>query len=224
MTVVYVMANLTMNQLASTASAGGFIGNDVITATAIAMAESGGNPNATNTNTNGSTDKGLWQINSVNASALALGNPFDPVTNAKMARKVFGSQGWRAWVAYTNGAYKTHVDAASKAYVATRGTGIVPTVSVDPNGPIAAVADVPSSISAGFASFTGTLTKIAGNTATVIIAVVLLIIGIVILLRSPVKDALIEGSPVGRVASLAGGVATVKPNPDIKPYTGAHRK
>jgi hypothetical protein len=65
---------------------------------AIAMAESGGNANARNP----SGASGLWQI-------LGLpfpGNPFDPMTNARMAVSKFRSQGLGAWVTYTNGAYR----------------------------------------------------------------------------------------------------------------------
>lgn len=70
---------------------------------AIAMAESGGNSTATNHNTNGTTDFGLWQINSVNGGSTAL---FDPAANAKEALKIYNSQGLKAWTTYNTGAYK----------------------------------------------------------------------------------------------------------------------
>jgi Transglycosylase SLT domain len=69
---------------------------------AIAMAESGGNPRAFNP----SGASGLWQI-------LGLpfpGNPFDPLTNARMAVSKYRSQGLGAWEAYTNGAYRAFYD------------------------------------------------------------------------------------------------------------------
>jgi transglycosylase-like protein with SLT domain len=69
---------------------------------AIAMAESGGNPNAYNP----SGASGLWQI-------LGLpfpGNPFNPLTNARMAVSKYFSQGLGAWVTYTSGAYRAYYD------------------------------------------------------------------------------------------------------------------
>lgn len=69
---------------------------------AIAMAESGGNPAAINTNTNGSTDRGLWQINSVHGSL----STFDPLANAQAAVKIKKTQGLNAWVTYTSGKYR----------------------------------------------------------------------------------------------------------------------
>lgn len=65
---------------------------------AVALAESRGNPRARNP----SGASGLWQI-------LGLpfpGDPFDPLTNARMAVSKYGSQGLRAWEAYTNGNYR----------------------------------------------------------------------------------------------------------------------
>jgi hypothetical protein len=65
---------------------------------AIAMAESSGNSLARNP----SGASGLWQINGLPFP----GNPFDPLTNARMAVAKYHEQGLNAWVTYTNGAYK----------------------------------------------------------------------------------------------------------------------
>jgi hypothetical protein len=54
-------------------------------AAAIALAESGGNPNASHTNANGTTDVGLWQINSSHGSAATT----DPVGNARAAVAIY---------------------------------------------------------------------------------------------------------------------------------------
>ena len=99
------MAALTAAQVAGAAIAGGFTGGDVAIAVAVAKAESGWDPGETSGNTNGSVDHGLWQINTVNSGALALGDWADPVTNAKMAVMVCKEQGWRAWTVYKTGAY-----------------------------------------------------------------------------------------------------------------------
>jgi hypothetical protein len=72
-------------------------------AAAIALAESAGVSNAVNHNSNGSTDRGLWQINSVHGSQ----STFDPLANAKAAVAISSNgTNWRPWVTYNNGAYK----------------------------------------------------------------------------------------------------------------------
>lgn len=213
---------LTIGELKALAFKAGFNSDEVPTAAAIAMAESSGNPNATNTNTNGSTDKGLWQINSVNAFALALGNPFDPATNASMAYKVYKQQGWRAWVAYTNGAYRKFVDTKTP-YATLPGLkvqdipGTNTTLPDLVSGAASKVTDIPSAISAGISAFNANFQKIAGNTTVVIIAVVLLIVGIVILMRAQVSTVVAAATPVGKVAGSVASVATTKS------YKGTHR-
>lgn len=98
---------LSETQIYAAARAAGFSPSESVIATAIAMAESGGNPAATHHNTNGSTDYGLWQINSVHSDLLSGGAKWqDPATNARMARSVYLSQGWHAWSTYNSGAYK----------------------------------------------------------------------------------------------------------------------
>ena len=84
---------------------------------AIAMAESGGSPIARNP----SGASGLWQI-------LGLpfpGNPFDPLTNARMAVAKYESQGLGAWVTYTNGAYRQFYGNGLRGGIFTRPTPIV---------------------------------------------------------------------------------------------------
>lgn len=71
-------------------------------AAAIAMAESGGKSDATNDNTNGSTDRGLWQINSI-WGALST---YDVNANAKAAVQISNNgTNWKPWVTYTTGKY-----------------------------------------------------------------------------------------------------------------------
>lgn len=63
-------------------------------AAAIALAESGGNPNNSNNNSNGTTDRGLWQINSIHGSQ----STFDPLANAKSAVAISkNGTNWRPW-------------------------------------------------------------------------------------------------------------------------------
>lgn len=75
-------------------------------AAAIAMAESGGNSTATNNDSNGSTDRGLWQINSVHGSQ----STYDVMGNARAAVAI-SNQGtnWSPWTTYTSGAYRQYL-------------------------------------------------------------------------------------------------------------------
>lgn len=72
------------------------------TASAIALAESGGDPSAVNGNSNGSTDRGLWQVNSVHGSL----STFDPLANARAAVSISSNgANWKPWcVAWSDGA------------------------------------------------------------------------------------------------------------------------
>lgn len=78
---------------------------DPHTAIAVAKCESGLNPNAYNpTNRDGSTDGGLWQINSTHDQTLdSMGlNKWDPEDATKFARYLYDSSGgWNDWVCYT---------------------------------------------------------------------------------------------------------------------------
>lgn len=88
--------------VARAAKAAGFPDSQLVTAVAIAYAESSFDENATNrSNRNGSTDYGLWQINSVHDyPELKDGSWKDPKVNAQLAYRVWKSQGWGAWSVY----------------------------------------------------------------------------------------------------------------------------
>jgi hypothetical protein len=81
--------------------------NLAATMAAIAEAESGGNPNARNP----SGASGLWQI----LGLPFAGNPFDAITNARMAVAKWRTQGLGAWVTYTSGAFKRFLNGAVPA-------------------------------------------------------------------------------------------------------------
>ena len=71
---------------------------------AIAKCESGLNPKAINTtNTNGTTDKGLMQLNSVHD--LSGVDVWDVQDNLAFARKLYDSKGWLPWVCFTKKLY-----------------------------------------------------------------------------------------------------------------------
>ena len=72
-------------------------------ASAVAMAESGGRSKASNRNTNGSTDEGLWQINTVHGSQAT----YDVFGNTKSAISISkNGSDWGAWVTYNKGSYR----------------------------------------------------------------------------------------------------------------------
>lgn len=110
------MAVIPVSQIASYAYAAGFRGNSLTTAIAICLAESGGNTTAVNHNTNGTTDYGLWQINSVHSQyngTLLLSNP---AYNAQAAWEL-SSHGinWQPWTTFNTGAYKKFLSQAQAA-------------------------------------------------------------------------------------------------------------
>lgn len=84
--------------VAKAAKAAGFPNSELVTAVAIAFAESSFNATATHKNSDGSTDYGLWQINSVHGfPELSNGAWSNPNTNAQLAYRVWKAQGWNAW-------------------------------------------------------------------------------------------------------------------------------
>lgn len=106
-------------------------GNSLATAVAIALAESAGDYANINTkNPDGSTDYGLWQINTINNNLMPGANRLDPNVNAQlMAQLSSGGTNWSPWVAYNTGAYlaflpKVTADLAGQTF--TPGTSVVP--------------------------------------------------------------------------------------------------
>lgn len=99
------MAVVSDQTIASAARAAGFPSGELATAVAVALAESGGNATATNHNTNGTTDFGLWQINSIHRPELGYGSWQDPATNGKMAYSIWVAAGrkWTPWNAWKSG-------------------------------------------------------------------------------------------------------------------------
>jgi len=81
----------------------GGVFSEALMAAKIAMAESGGNPNATDHDSNGTTDEGLWQINTSNG-ILAT---YDPLQNAKSAVQLSGNgTNWTPWVTFQKNLYE----------------------------------------------------------------------------------------------------------------------
>jgi Lysozyme like domain len=86
-----------------------------VVAAAIAMAESSFNVLAENYNTDGSTDYGLWQINSVHGYPAAY--LLNSTNNAAAMYAVSDSgQDFTPWVTYNTGAYDAYTEDAWTAW------------------------------------------------------------------------------------------------------------
>lgn len=115
----------------------GFSQSAAITAGAVALAESGGNQNATHRNTNGSTDYGLWQINSIHSDVLRGHQWQNPSENAKMAYVISsGGRNWLPWTTYKSGRYRAYVGQMRAAAAGNgAGTTTIPDNPVTPQTP-----------------------------------------------------------------------------------------
>lgn len=96
------MANYTAQQLEALWIQAGGDPSKAAFAASIALAESSGDPNATHTDANGSTDNGLWQINTVHGNQSTT----DPLANARAAVAISGNGAdWKPWsTAWSDGA------------------------------------------------------------------------------------------------------------------------
>lgn len=77
-----------------------YFGDVKVAAYKVFKCESGMRPKAINHNTNGSTDRGIAQINSVHARKVNgdLDSLFEPKVNLKVARQIYNASGWNPWV------------------------------------------------------------------------------------------------------------------------------
>lgn len=94
----------------------------LITAVAVALAESSCRPTAQNTNTNGTGDFGLWQINSIHGYPLSC--LYNAQCNANAAYRIYSASGnFLPWCTYEkpacggvgNGTYRQHMAEATAA-------------------------------------------------------------------------------------------------------------
>jgi hypothetical protein len=188
------MATLTAAEIRQYASAAGFSGNDLDIAVAVAFAESGGNPRSHNA-TPPDDSYGLWQINMLGKlgpdrrkrfGLSSNAQLFDPAINAKAARIIFQGSGWRAWTTYTRGTYKKFLSGGSG------GSGGGEPDPSSPN-PVPAASGTTGGLNALGTNIFNAMAGIGG----VIAAIALLVLGVVILARSPIK------SGIGMVAGVA---------------------
>src|SRR5579862_5259092 len=99
--------NLSPAQIQAYAAAAGFSGNDLVTATAVALAESSGDPSIINPE----GSYGLWQIYLPMHPEFAGMNLLDPQTNANAAFSVYSKAHgtFQPWTTFGSGAYQKYL-------------------------------------------------------------------------------------------------------------------
>ena len=115
--------NLSPHELAYVAAAAGFTGDDLVTAVALALAESGGDPEImgrSDTGTSvGNRDHGLWQISGRWHGAKLQAAPAwrNPYVNGRLAFKVYSDNGrtFQPWSAFTSRAHERYLPDAKIA-------------------------------------------------------------------------------------------------------------
>jgi Lysozyme like domain len=117
----YLMGSLTASQIKTFAANAGFVGQDLITSVAVALAESSGNPQAHGDLNigSGSGSFGLWQINADSHPEYGpdFSSLFDPQTNANAAYTIYLNAGMRftPWSTFKNSAYLSYISQAQNA-------------------------------------------------------------------------------------------------------------
>jgi hypothetical protein len=120
---------LTPAQVSYYAQNAGFTGQALITAVAIALAESSGNSNVYNPETTagappGEGSYGLWQIYLNDHPEYAGVNLYDPQTNANAAFALYSAAGgFTPWTTYNSGAYQAYLIPAASAAPSIPGGG-----------------------------------------------------------------------------------------------------
>lgn len=178
-------------------------GQDALKAFAIALAESGGDPTKTNTkNRNGTTDYGLFQINSVHADLLKSGNWQDPQTNANMAYQLYASKGnkFTDWVAYNTGSYARFLGRAQAA--AQAGGAPLNNDPTNEGDTGAGTAPSPQDQAVANATSGSTWLRIGEFVAG---GLLVLIVAISLIKNTSVAKAAMSVTPVGRVAKAVVG-------------------
>lgn len=110
---------MTISDIINVAENAGFTGQDLVTAVAVAMAESSGNPNALGDIGIGQGSFGLWQINSYWHPEYGpdFTKLYDPQTNANAAYSVYSAAGnsFTPWTTFKTGAYQSYVSTVAAA-------------------------------------------------------------------------------------------------------------
>lgn len=125
---------LSDTQIAQVAANAGFTGEALVTAIAIALAESSGN--AGNTSGDGGTSWGLWQIHWTVHPQFDRNQLLDPNYNAAAAYQLSGGgTSFYPWSTWRFGQYRNYINRARTA-AASIGAGAAPVVEADTSGDV----------------------------------------------------------------------------------------
>ena len=167
----------------------GFPESEWQTALKVAGAESGWNPRAVNNkNKNGTSDFGLFQINSIHKPTAQ--EKTDPYANAKRAYKIWKDAGnkWRPWAAYNNGSYNSiKMDDLLTPFVPGMSEGIA--LGEAGGGTIGGAVDA---VRAAVQSALDTLREFLSTFLLIIMGLVLIVLGVVILNRDSAARAAVS--------------------------------
>lgn len=183
-------------ETAAYAKAGGFSGSALVTALAIARAESGWNYGAKGgPNSNGTYDWGLFQINDVNKPTDA--EKTQPLENSRKAFAVYRAAGnsFKPWSTYNSGSYKQYIPAAQAAVaelnkrgaqfekdaLAKNGSAVMSPGQLETAGP--QIPDPFAGLGKTFSDATNKIGSFFNLSLGVVVGVVLLALGIILLSR-----------------------------------------
>lgn len=208
-------------EIAALAHIGGWTGHDqIVTATAIALAESGGvQARSVHKNKNGTYDWGVWQINDVHKPSDDVKNY--GIDNAKAGYRVWVEAGhsWKPWATFNDNSYRAHLATAEQAYNTIQSdtsieqrlrsadrthldAGATGTNRVDDGFGISNPLDgINNTIANAFSALTKSLFGVALNAGVLVLAIVLIILAVVVLARGPATSVL-KKTPIGRVAKV----------------------
>lgn len=189
------MTKYSPEQIAALAHSAGFTGKEqIVTATAIALAESGGNQDAVHHNSDAhkTNDYGIWQINDYyHPDKIALARS-SAQGNAQAAYKVWAEKhAFTPWATYNSKSYLAHLPAAEKAY-ATIGKDTSIEAGLKDGGKAAdsggggSIFNVGGSITSAVNSLNRSIFGVAVNAGVFLAALVILVLGVLLLARKPI--------------------------------------
>lgn len=191
------MAIATPIQIATYAYNAGFRGADLITAVAIALAESSGNTDIYNPETQAGTptgegSRGLWQIYGEAHPEYDSDAVYDPQTNANAAYSIYASEGnsFTPWSTFNNNEYKQYQPQATQSVSNVASGGTNGSSTFNEGLPIPSIPNPLPSIGSGLSALGTTLNWIAnpGRLAKFVIGVVLIFTGIYIVVHPDVQQ------------------------------------
>lgn len=224
------MAQLSFDQALAVATSGGFRGGALITAVAIAKAESGLRTDAMG-DTSIQTPKwgpsvGLWQIRSLKTQRGTGGARdadalLNPLHNARSAFSISGGGiNWFPWTVYKTGAYKAHIPAVKAAFERSHlnAPGVVTEIVEGAIEGAKGGAETVKDIALGPSDLIGKVLKPGKGTGNIFVrggmivgGAALALVGVILFaLQTGAGKAAITALPTGRMASAVATVGKLK--------------